>query len=145
MENFNKVLSFVLGLVVVIVFVIVLSNRLNLSDKFLVFKNNKAKITVTPTPTPTQAQKEKQPGFFSRLFRKPTATPTPSKKPSKITYNDYQTGKAITQATPTPQLQQTTKGGVKAVKTIPSTGSPGILLPLFSSSALLGFYLRKRK
>lgn len=141
MENFNKVLSFILGLVVVIVFVIVLSNRLNLSDKFLPLKNNKAKITATPTPT------QKQPGLFSRLFKRttPTPTPTPSKKPTKITYNNYQTGQPV-QATPIPTLlpQPTTKGGVGTVKTIPSTGSPGILLPLFSSSALLGFYLRRR-
>lgn len=45
MGNFNKVLSFILGLVVVIVFVIVLSKRLNLQSKFIPFGNN-------PTPTP---------------------------------------------------------------------------------------------
>ncbi len=150
MENFNKVLSFILGLVVVIVFVIVLSNRLKLGDTFLPFKNNKAKITVTPTPIPTEAQKEKKPGFFSRLFRRTTPTPTPAKQvakitqtPTQITTNNYQTGQPIVKATPQPQ--QTTKGGVNGVKTIPSTGSPGALLPLFGSSALLGFYLRRKK
>ncbi len=50
MGNFNKVLSFILGLVVVIVFVIVLSKRLNLQSKFIPFGNN-------PTPTPTVSNK----------------------------------------------------------------------------------------
>ncbi|PIR79678.1 MAG: hypothetical protein COU25_04100 [Candidatus Levybacteria bacterium CG10_big_fil_rev_8_21_14_0_10_35_13] len=54
MGNFNKVLSFILGLVVVIVFVIVLSKRLNLQSKFIPFSNN-----TTPTPTVVQtAEKE---------------------------------------------------------------------------------------
>ncbi|MEX1052678.1 MAG: hypothetical protein WEC80_02420 [Patescibacteria group bacterium] len=54
MGNFNKVLSFILGLVVVIVFVIVLSRRLNLQSKFIPFGNNDA----TPTPTVVQIADE---------------------------------------------------------------------------------------
>ena len=49
MGNFNKVLSFILGLVVVIVFVIVLSKRLNLQSKFIPFGNK-----TSPTPTITK-------------------------------------------------------------------------------------------
>ena len=50
MANFNKVLSFFLGLVVVVVFVIVLSNRLNISNKIIPFSNIKITKKVTPTP-----------------------------------------------------------------------------------------------
>src|SRR3989344_676693 len=51
MGNFNKVLSFILGLVVVIVFVIVLSKRLNIQSKFIPFGNNQ-----TPTPKAKEAK-----------------------------------------------------------------------------------------
>jgi hypothetical protein len=48
MDSFNKIISFVLGLVVVVVFLAVISGRLNLGSK-------KASPTPTPTPTPTVA------------------------------------------------------------------------------------------
>ncbi|MBI2641720.1 hypothetical protein HYW87_03960, partial [Candidatus Roizmanbacteria bacterium] len=52
MDNFNKILSFVLGLVVVIVFIAVITGRLNL-------RNRLARVSgVSPTPkqspTPTR-------------------------------------------------------------------------------------------
>ena len=56
MDSFNKVLSFILGLVVVVVFIIVLSNRLNFGKNFLPFQSKNPKVTPTvkkPTPTPT--------------------------------------------------------------------------------------------
>ena len=46
MDSFNKIISFVLGLVVVVVFLAVISGRLNLGSK---------KASPTPTPTPTVA------------------------------------------------------------------------------------------
>lgn len=51
MDNFNKVISFVLGLVVVVVFLAVISGRLNLKNRLASGKN--------PTATPTQATDEK--------------------------------------------------------------------------------------
>jgi hypothetical protein len=57
MGSFNKVLSFILGLVVVIVFIIVLSRRLNFSKNFLPFQSTTPTVTpiakkdVVPTPT----------------------------------------------------------------------------------------------
>ena len=50
MDNFNKVLSFVLGLIVVIVFLLVVTGRFNLkkTSKSL---TSKTKLTLTPTPT----------------------------------------------------------------------------------------------
>lgn len=56
MGNFNKVLSFILGLVVVIVFVIVLSKRLNLQSKFIPFGNK-----TSPTPTITKSSDKEKP------------------------------------------------------------------------------------
>lgn len=118
MDSFNKVLSFVLGLVVVIVFIVVLSNRLKLGNKFLPFQSN------TPTATP--------------IAKKITPIPTIRFYP----------GQGGTKATPQPQPkgdQQANQYQPGTVKTIPSTGSPTELLLALNSTLLLGFYLRKKK
>lgn len=140
MENFNKVLSFVLGLVVVIVFVIVLSGRLNLRSGIL-GDRSQPKVTATVTPTPTQGEKR---SFFSRLFsRRATPTPTQTVKVSPTPIVIGQNNQPV----PTTQTPTQTKGGVQTEKVteIPATGLPSLILPLFGSSALLGIYLRKRK
>lgn len=133
MEDFNKVLSFILGLVVVVVFIIVLTNRLNLRGKILPL------TFTTPKPSVITPSPKKQTGGFFSFLKRPTPTPTPTKslarKPTPTSYTNYQTGKPLEQ----------TKGGLSQVATIPSTGSPTLLLSLFGASSLLGFYLRKRK
>ena len=48
MDNFNKIISFVLGLVVVIVFLIVIGGRFNLKERVKDFGNPKK-----PSPSPT--------------------------------------------------------------------------------------------
>jgi hypothetical protein len=122
MGSFNKVLSFILGLVVVIVFIIILSRRLNIGDNLLPFQSSK-------TPTVTKAAGQKT-----------GVTPTP-------TVGFYPGQGGITKTTP----QHQPKGGLQVdqnktstVKTIPSTGSPTQLLLALSSTLLLGFYLRKK-
>ncbi len=62
MDSFNKVISFVLGLVVVLVFFAVVTGKLNLTGK--------------PSSTTTL----KTTGFFN--FSKTSPTPIPTKKPS---------------------------------------------------------------
>ncbi len=120
MDSFNKVLSFVLGLVVVIVFIVVLSNRLKLGNKFLPFKET------TPVVSPT-AKKETTPATALRFYpgqgggNKMTPQPQ-AKSPQPV--NQYQP---------------------KTVKAIPSTGSPTELLLALNSTLLFGFYLRKKK
>ena len=107
MDNFNKVLSFILGLVVVIVFFAVLTGRLSLRKGFPFISTKAtptAKVEVTPTPTPV-----------SSIVVSPTTS----------IYQRYQT------TTKTPS-------------SIPSTGSPTLLLPFFISTLAAGFYLRKK-
>lgn len=120
MDSFNKVLSFVLGLVVVIVFIVVLSNRLKLGNKFLPFQQT------IPTVTPTSKKK---------------ITPVP-------TLRFYPGQGGTSKVTPQPQTkvgQQANQYQPGKVKTIPSTGSPTELLLALNSTLLLGFYLRKKK
>jgi len=77
MDNFNKVLSFILGLVVVIVFFAVLTGRINLK-KNLPFLNAKISPTSQPEPTPTPV---------SSVVVSNTST---SQIPSTSSYNFYQ-------------------------------------------------------
>lgn len=121
MDSFNKVLSFVLGLIVVIVFIVVLSNRLNLGNKLLPFRQS------SPTPTPKTVAKGTTPtptvGFFQ-----PTTQPQAK--------GGQQAGQQ-----PTQQPAQGQKG---TVKSIPATGSPTEALLILNSALLLGFYLRRK-
>ena len=72
MDNFNKIVSFVLGLVVIVVFIAVLTGRFKLRDK-IPFLSGK----VTPTPTLT--------------IPTPSALPTPIAMPT-TTYHSYTAG-----------------------------------------------------
>ncbi|MEK7633594.1 MAG: hypothetical protein AAB437_02005 [Patescibacteria group bacterium] len=70
MDSFNKVISFVLGLVVVLVFFAVVTGKLNLTGK----------------PSSTTASKTNS--FFNFGKTSPTQTPTPTKKPPSIVIID---------------------------------------------------------
>ncbi|NMB84002.1 hypothetical protein GYA28_01810 [Candidatus Roizmanbacteria bacterium] len=102
MENMNKIVSFILGLVVVVVFLAIVSGKIKLGGKL---SNITGAVKTTPTPT------------VSKL-----TLPTP-----QITqYNQYQTQK---------------NNG--AVKTIPATGSPTLLVPFVLTGLGSGLFLRK--
>ena len=115
MDNFNKVLSFILGLVVVIVFFAVLTGRLSLKKGFP-FISTKTTPAISTKATPTA---------------KADVTPTPTPVSSVV----------VSSPTPTYQRYQTT---TKTPSSIPSTGSPTLLLPFLISTLAAGFYLRKK-
>lgn len=115
MGDFNKVISFILGLVVVVVFIAILSGRLNLGNRIPTLSG----VTgVTTTPTPTEI-----------IF--PTSTITPTR--------------SYTQPTPVMKVTRyPTKPVIgKTPGTIPNTGAPTLLIPLVIS-ALFGGSLLKR-
>ncbi len=143
MSGFNKVTSFVLGLIVVLVFLFVFGSRVNISDKLLAFKDTK----VTPSPSSVQAPTPavvattttpKKKGFFESLFeRKTSPTPTPSQKTTKIIIDNAKVeSKGAATDTSTTMIDQP--------QTIPQTGSPTILLPILVSALGSGLYLRKK-
>lgn len=102
MDNFNKIVSFVLGLIVVVVFIAVISGRLNLGKK------------------------------LSQMTTKVSPTPTPSKK---ISY--------YTTPTLTPALTGSYVSNGKTPSSIPSTGSPTLLLPILLSGLGGGIFMRR--
>ena len=129
MDSFNKVISFVLGLVVVLVFFAVVTGKINL----------KSKTTATSTPTPTPITK-KDGGFFSFL-KKSTPTPTPTQKStSSITIN------ANTNANTNENniyKQNNQVSSQSNAKSIPSTGLPTLFIPLLFSGLAGGGFLSK--
>ena len=115
MVNFNKVLSFILGLVVVIVFVIVLSKRLNLQSKFIPFGNK-------PTPTPKVNEvKELVKDEPEIKFSEPEEIKT-----EEVVVNNKNVD-------------------VENIQSIPETGPSTALLYAYSSLGALGIFLRRFK
>lgn len=133
MSGFNKVTSFVLGLIVVLVFLFVFGSRVNITDKLVAFRSNKVTPTVTTTPSPTPVRvttptPTSKKGFFESLFsKKPTPTPTTNPR-----------------VTPTTVVYMPSDGSTGPVSNIPNTGSPTLLLPILISALGSGIYLRKR-
>lgn len=74
MDSFNKVISFILGLVVVVVFLAVVSKRIDLSKKLLPLSQTGTAVSVTPTASQSKG-----------------STPTPTNG-----YNRYQTTTTVT-------------------------------------------------
>jgi hypothetical protein len=129
MDSFNKVISFVLGLVVVLVFFAVATGKINLRSKSI------SAIKTSPSPTPITTQKNND-GFFAFLKPKsPTLTPVPTKTISSITIN---TKDNKVYKLDTVQVVQN-----QNVKSIPSTGLPTVFIPILLSGLTGGAFLRK--
>lgn len=142
MEQFNKALSFILGLVVVAVFIVVASGKFNIKG---VPKSNIA-TNITPTIAPSITPKPTSKPWFS-FFSKPTPTPKvqlvaqPSPRPTQTLYIGSTQQQTQTQAQQDPNFR--TYSGSNVPTSIPNTGVPIVLFPLFGSSLLTGIYLKK--
>ena len=119
MDSFNKVISFVLGLVVVLVFFAVVTGKINLKSK-------------TSPSSPVQ----KNSGGFFGLFKSASPTPAliPTSTPSSITINT--SGNNVYK-----QNNQTSQ--YSNAKSIPSTGLPTLFIPILFSGLVGGSFLRK--
>jgi hypothetical protein len=134
MEQFNKALSFILGLVVVAVFIIVASGKFNF--KGLSVPKASTAISGVPTPKPTS-----KPWFsFGKPAVTPTAKPTPKVVATqKITVNNTSTTQKLTVQDP----NYHSYSGSSTPTSIPNTGIPVVLFPLFGTSLLTGVFMRK--
>jgi hypothetical protein len=118
MDNLNKLISFALGLVVVIVLLAFLSGKINIGKKINILGDNKT--TTTPTPTPKK---------IITISNTNINQPTPTKTSEYHLYNSTST---------------TAKTTTKTTKEIPSTGLPTIVIPLLFSAFGVGALLRKK-
>lgn len=126
-DSFNKILSFILGIIVVIILISIISRRMNLGSKitFLPLADKPTPTSIAPKPT----QKPKPTiTFFQTVSRTPNTTKG-----------------GFSQATPVPikTVKFTQPTQTVAIKEIPNTG-PEFLLPLTGLSLLVGVFLRKR-
>lgn len=83
MDNFNKVVSFVLGLVVIVVFLAIITGRFRLGNTLT--NLTKRNVTVTPSPTKTSSIKTQIP---AKVVSK-------GQGKSPIIYNQYQAPSSI--------------------------------------------------
>ncbi len=126
MDGTNKAISFVLGLVVVIVFLAVVTGRLKLGKINFLPLSKGPTPTVTGTPNPTGVGTAQN--------------PTPSSQT-----HSYQTQNTQTVQIPQTKTQTGTYQSTGNVKSIPNTGAPTVMLPIFISMLGSGLYLRKKK
>jgi len=130
MEQFNKALSFILGLVVVAVFIVVASGKFNIKGVNLSKTNTTTGIQPTITPKPTSKP------WFS--WSKPVVTPT-----AKPTIKPTNQPTTITQVYTNTDPNYHSYSGTNTLTSIPSTGIPIVLFPLFGTSLLTGIFMRK--
>jgi hypothetical protein len=123
MDSFNKVISFILGLVVVLVFFAVVTGKINLKSKT---PTTAEKTTLTTTAT------QKNNGGFFGFFKSSTPTPIPTSKPASSITEGSNKNNVYKQNTTTSNA-----------KSIPSTGLPTFFIPLLFSGLAGGNFLRK--
>ena len=130
MEQFNKALSFILGLIVVAVFIVVASGKFNIKGLNVPKANTASNSAPSVTPQPTSKP------WFS--FGQPKATPTPTIKTVATTQNR---NLAVEQNQQDPNYHSYINSN--APTTIPNTGVPIVLFPLLGSSFLTGIFMKK--
>ena len=129
MDSFNKVISFVLGLVVVLVFLAVITGKINLKKK--------PASTLAVTPTPIEKKSEGFFGFFKPASPTSTQTPNPTQKPSSTVKIEA----GVNGSSDYKSYNQTS--GSSTPKSIPATGLPTLFIPALLSGVLAGSFLRK--
>ncbi len=120
MDNLNKLISFGLGLIVVVVFLAVVTGKINLGK-------NVAKLTGKNSPTPTKTKTTTSNEINN--YKDGTSKITPA---STLVVQDTKN-----------KTTNTYQAGEKAPSTIPATGAPTLLIPLLLSSVGGGVLLKK--
>jgi hypothetical protein len=139
MDNVNRIISFILGLIVVVVFIAIVAGKFNLG-KIKTLTKSKTTPTVTPklnkipvvsqrvTITYPDQRKTTYSGSYNSASQ-PTPTQVKIKVVPSVSYG-YQ-AKSTTQITE------------NDLSTIPNTGSPTFMLPLAFSMLVGGAFLKK--
>lgn len=119
-SSFNKIISFVLGLIVVIVFFAIITGRININRNIPFFSRRTSSITPTLTPTP-------QSTIVSSV--------TIEDRKSDNMKNKYQEA----------NNKYLTTENQKKPTTIPAAGLPTFFVPLMFIGFLGGYFLKKTK
>lgn len=133
MSGVSRFISFVIGLIVLILLFILIANRFNAD------KRTATAVGVTPTVTPTKAPENKGGFDLFGLFRRNTPTPSPTPTLTFAQQMDSTVGNVNGSNT-----YNQGQPGQQNPNQIPKTGAPSLLLPLASAGLALGLWLRKR-
>lgn len=142
MNGISRFISFVIGLIVLILLFVLIANRFNANKKTVA-----ANVRPTATPVVTQA---KSGGFdFFGLFRKSTPTPSPTPtltfaQQMDSTMGNVNSATADQLGNPNPMTTISPSNQVNNLKTTPKTGAETMLLPLASAAFAAGMWLRRR-
>ena len=138
MEQFNKALSFILGLVVVAVFIVVASGKINIKGINLAKSGVKPSVTPILTPKPTSKPWF---SFGTKPTSQPTKAPTAKPKTQSIVYTNTPTDQALQVKQIDPNYHS--YSGSTVPTSIPNTGIPIVLFPLLGTSLLTGMFMKK--
>lgn len=119
MEQFNKALSFILGLVVVAVFIVIASGKINFKNITFPKAKNTTKTVLSPTPTQKKVQLAVTNG---------TNNKTGTGVQQNENYHSY--------------TSHSTTGTPAIPTSIPNTGVPIVLFPALITSLSAGVFLR---
>jgi hypothetical protein len=140
MEQFNKALSFILGLVVVAVFIVVASGKINL--KGINFPKAQTATNTIPSTTPNTTPKPTSKPWFS-FSNQPTITPkVATSSTTTVATNSKGSIKEPNQQNPN-YHSYSGLNVVNAPASIPNTGIPIVLFPLFGTSLITGIFMKK--
>lgn len=158
--EFNRLVSLVLGFVVLILLFVWITNRFRGETRTTASKTTPT-VTVTKSPTPTPKEGEEKGwnplGFLFGDDKTPTPTKamvkksTPSPSAIRITIAGGQTNPTGSTGSIGGSTEVVYKNnrtnvvqGAKGTSQIPETGTASIFIPSLISSLLAGVYLRKR-
>lgn len=165
--EFNRMISLVLGFIVLILLFVWIASRFRSSTRTTA--DNKVTVTVTMTPTPTVTPtKGPSKGWnpLAFLFNNNSPTPTPTQKidgkkatvtPTSVPVGTTQTGSTqgtVSNGSTTFETStivyknnktgNTTSYKIEGVQQIPQTGASTLVIPLALSALSFGAYLKKR-
>lgn len=153
--EFNRLVSLVLGFIVLILAFVWISNRFRANNSST--QGNQPTITIAPTE---EAKEDARWNPLAFLFDKESPTPTLTSTPSKnivdnvsitttpktqvtIIEGNNTRGSPSTTRYITPQTKKSTSYNQKSVQQIPETGAPTALLPIISLLLAGGFAIKK--
>ena len=151
--EFNRLISLVLGFIVLILIFVWVNNRIQAGKNKTTDTKNTVQVTLTTTPSPTgQAEKKGWKNPLAFLFGQESPTPSILVTPTgTITIKAISTTPGVTQLSGTPtQVQIVVNngyGGTSSVNNatqIPETGLPTLIMPLSFLALAGGMYIKKR-
>lgn len=135
MTGVTRFISFVIGLIVLVLLFVLIANRFN-ANRRADAQANRVTPTVTMAPAVSVSPTPAKRGFdFFGLFRRNTPTPTPT-----LTFAQQMEGTTGTQ--PTGQVAGT--NNATQPNQIPNTGFPVLAWPLLAGAFGAGMWLRKK-